>query len=390
MTGRLRNCVAALAGLLGLAAPGQVLAQETQPAQDVAQPARNDVVGPPQLQNFTLNGTVTREAPAPQPSRQLPPSPPPSSTNRRVQQTGNPQSTTVERAVRATVQPRTLPPPTGQPSAQISSAPTSDTSTATEPAVPDMTSSLPQPEVPPVESSGKSFPILPWIAAALALAGAAAWFVFFRRRGRESYAGVSELLVGTPGPATAAAPQPATAPKPQASPAGVVSTRLRPWIEIHFNPQRAVVDDNKAAIAFELIVSNTGTVPARDVLLEASLFNAGPVQDQQIQLFFDNPVAKGDRIPVIGPNQRITVNTAVFLARDKVRPITIEGRQLFVPLVGFNALYSWGGSNSGQTSKSYLVGRKTEGEKLAPFRLDMGARVFRTLEAREHEIRLRK
>ena len=172
------------------------------------------------------------------------------------------------------------------------------------------------------------------------------------------------------------------------SPSGIVSTRLRPWLELEFAPQRGVVDEEKAAVAFELSVFNSGSVPARDVLLEASLFNAGPIQDQQIRLFFENPVAKGDRIPVIAPMQRITVNTAVFLARDQLRPIEIEGRPLFVPMIAFNALYGWG-SGTGQTSASYLVGKTTGGEKLAPFRLDLGPRIFRSLAAREHEVRLR-
>ena len=106
-------------------------------------------------------------------------------------------------------------------------------------------------------------------------------------------------------------------------------------------------------------------------------------------MFFENPVAKGDRVPMIAPMQRITVNTAVFLPRDQFRPIEVEGRPLLVPLIAFNVLYGWG-SKSGQTSASYLIGKRTDGEKLAPFRLDLGPRVFRNLEAREHELHLRK
>ena len=60
-----------------------------------------------------------------------------------------------------------------------------------------------------------------------------------------------------------------------------------------------------------------------------------------------------------------------------------------MPLVAFNALYAWG-SDKGQTSTSYLVGKVTKGEKLAPFRLDLGPRMFRNLAAREHQVRLRK
>ena len=48
----------------------------------------------------------------------------------------------------------------------------------------------------------------------------------------------------------------------------------------------------------------------------------------------------------------------------------LAGARLFVPLIGFNALYRWG-SGEGQTSASFLVGRDDRGEKLAPLRLDM-------------------
>ena len=238
--------------------------------------------------------------------------------------------------------------------------------------------------------------MLPWIIAGFALAGAVAWF-FLRQRPRERLAsGPTIDLFEQPEPqapepalppSAAGAPRSAE-PSPQPAPAGIVSTRLRPWLEIEFNPDRAVVDEQKAAVAFELSVYNSGNGPARDVVIEASLFNAGPMQDQEIRLFFENPVGKGDKIPVIPPMKRITVNTAVFLARDQVRPIEIEGRSIFVPMVAFTALYSWG-AKKGQTSTSYLVGKETQGEKLAPFRLDLGPRIFRGLGARQHDLQVR-
>jgi hypothetical protein len=92
---------------------------------------------------------------------------------------------------------------------------------------------------------------------------------------------------------------------------------------------------------------------------------------------------------LIAPSQRIVVNTAVFLQRDQVRPIEIEGRPLFVPMIAFNVLYGWS-RGEGQTSASYLVGKSTAGEKLAPLRLDLGARVFRSLDCREHQLRVRR
>lgn len=49
-----------------------------------------------------------------------------------------------------------------------------------------------------------------------------------------------------------------------------------------------------------------------------------------------------------------------------------------MPLIAFNILYGWSRGN-GQTSASFLVGRDTRGDKLAPFRLDLGPRLFRSL-----------
>ncbi|MBA3510820.1 MAG: hypothetical protein H0T81_02790 [Sphingomonas sp.] len=178
-------------------------------------------------------------------------------------------------------------------------------------------------------------------------------------------------------------------PAAPAGPAGVVSTRLRPQLEIEFTPGRCVVEDDKATIQFDVAVFNSGSAPARDVLVEARMFNAGPAQDQEIGAFFAHPVAKGDRIPAIPPLKRIALKSAVSMSSDQLRAFEVGGRRLFVPLVGFNALYRWSGGE-GQTSSSYLVGRDNQSEKMAPMRLDLGPRVFRGLGAREHNVRLRK
>jgi hypothetical protein len=51
-------------------------------------------------------------------------------------------------------------------------------------------------------------------------------------------------------------------------------------------------------------------------------------------------------------------------------------------MLALNALYKWSSGSEGQTSASYLLGRDTQGEKLAPFRLDLGPRLFRAVGAR--------
>ena len=388
MNSPLRITVAVSVCLLGAGAPA--LAQENQVS---ATPPQNEVVGPSQLQNFSLNGTVTRSSEEPAPV-QSPPATQQQPSRQAPAQTESAAASSADRM--ANTRPAAREPTQQRESTQATANPvttdlfaSSGTGTTTSGAA----DSLPQqdPALPPppaaVTSSG-TVAMLPWIIAALVLAGAAAWF-FLRQRPRTSYAAAghsSAFEAPEAVPQTAVRPAPV---QPKAEPTGIVSSSLRPWLEIEFTPQRGVVDDAKAAVAFEVSVLNSGSVPARDIHLEASLFNAGPMQDQQIRLFFQNPVAKGDKIPVIPPFKRITVNTAVFLARDQVKPIEMEGRTLFVPMIAFNALYGWSGGK-GQTSASYLVGKKTSGDKLAPFRLDLGPRVFRNLEARVHELQLRK
>jgi hypothetical protein len=230
--------------------------------------------------------------------------------------------------------------------------------------------------------------IWPWILAAIAL-GAGAAFLFWRNRThRPALAGGPQIdLFSAPEPAPAPRPAPAPPPAPKAAPpappAGIVSTALRPWVEVAVQPLRCVVTDEAVTIEFELDLFNSGSAPARDLHVSAVIVNAGPEQDQELASFFARPAGPGQRIEAIQPLKHVTVTTQLVARRDQVQPLEIGGRQVFVPLIAFNALYLRGASGGeAQTSVAYLVGRDNNGEKLAPFRLDLGARVFRGLGAR--------
>jgi hypothetical protein len=168
----------------------------------------------------------------------------------------------------------------------------------------------------------------------------------------------------------------------------VVSSRLRPWLDFEFSPTDAVIDEEKAVVEFDVTVFNSGSAPARDVLVEAAMFNAGPDQDQEIGAFFANPIANGERVPLIAPLQRMAFRSTATLSRDQFRIFEAGGRKVFVPLIGFNAVYRWS-SGEGQTSASYLLGRNTSGEKMAPFILGDRARRFQGLGARQHSVAVR-
>lgn len=388
MKARFALIVAASVCLLAAGAPAR--AQQTA---NTTAPTQNELVGPPQLRDFSLQGNVTRPATTP-PAQQAPApqqrEPAASAPQPRPSATASTTSRNAPAPERETAAP---------PAASSSSQPLPEVSIP-EPAPLDLneTSALPEPTATPAAAAtlqpGDMVPMLPWLVAALALAGAVGWF-FFRQRSREAAAtpaGSIQLFDSPPPPepqSKSAAPPPvAPQPKPPES-SGIVSTRLRPWIELTVEPGRAIVDEKKAAVEFNVTVFNSGSVPARNVLVEASLFNAGSHQDMQIQAFFDRPLGEGEPIAAIAPMQRITVRSAVVLPREHVQALEFEGRALFVPMIAFNALYEWQGGK-GQTSASYLVGKQTDGDKLAPLRLDLGPRLFRNLVAREHELRLRK
>ena len=375
------------------AAGGTALAQNAvTPA-----PATNATdVGPPQLRDFTLNGTVTRpaetQAPRPAPSTPAPAAQPP----------GNqPSSTTaLPPARRPEAASAPTPAPAPAPGAVTVALPPPSVSAAQPPAGGSLV------EAPPLDEPAASFApdasampdspsILPWLLAALLL-GAGAAYYFLRIRPRTQLAdgpGASQFTSSEPARPEPPAPAPAPVQRPKPAPpagGGIVSTSLRPWIEVDFIPERTVVDAETIAIEFMVALYNSGSAPARDVLIEAAMFNASPAQDQQIGAFFAQPAGRGERVEMVAPLQRAVVRTTVTVPRSQIRPLLAEGRPLLVPMTALTVVYRWGSNNHGQTSASYLVGKETSGDKLAPFRLDLGPRVFRGLAAREHQLRVRR
>jgi hypothetical protein len=238
----------------------------------------------------------------------------------------------------------------------------------------------------PALAPDRSLPLWPWLLAAMAL-GAGGAFLFWRNRGRHSYAGgphIDAFVAPEPAPrGRVPAPAPRPAPtQPTPSSPGLVTTRLRPWLDIAFAPKRCIIEEHQVVFEFELTVYNSGSGAARDVLVEAVMINASPTQEQEINAFFARTGGAGERIERIAQLKRVALSPRVAVPRQQVRVLEAGGRRVFVPLIAFNVQYNWGASNSSQTSAVYLLGRETKAEKLAPFRIDLGARVYRGIEAR--------
>lgn len=424
------KCIA-MALALGLATPA--FAQSTDQPIDVtaAPPPSADSVGPSQLRNFDLRGRGARpaEQPAQQPSSQpsatqtlAPPAPivdQQASTERTApvqRTTAAPNSSTISTADQSAsptpAQP-TLPQANG---AGVSAAPVSTYTPET-------------PLLPNGPANGSGLPWA-WIAAIVALLAGGGFLLWSKQQrggrygdpGRVAFAGGHAFdLSGDTAPAQAGprpapqprpdpsplrpdpvargpvpVPQPAPAPAPAPRPAPtddglIVSRALRPQLAVQMVPDRAIVTPTEVMIQFDVTVHNSGSAPARDVLIEAALVTANPRQDEEVARFFSTPRGQGDRIAAIAPLGRINLKTSVRLPIDQVHSFEAGGRQLFVPLVALNILYRTGSGTEYQDSASFLVGRGGDrDEKLAPFRIDLGPRIFRGLSARPHSNGLSK
>ena len=388
----------------GFAAAAALVAAQAPARAQEAPPETNESgsIGPRELDNFTINGTVTQ--PAPQRPAPTPPVTRPQPTPEQPAAEQGPSDrpapatpTQVESDPPGQTGQATRPAPTRDDQPLRQTAPSSSV-TAVLPGLDSAgeasatASEIPAADVP---ASG-GLPLWPWLLAALAAAGGLA-FYFYRSRLQAAHAGGADVdafeeprapvmpRAVAPRPVTPRHdPTPRTTPPPVAPPAaeeplkGFVSTRLRPWIELGFHASRCTIENDKVTIEFEIEITNTGNAPARGVLVEARLVNAGPAQDSEIGQFFSNPVGQGERIDTIGPLKNVRIKSGIVTPLENVQIYEVGGRRVFVPLIAFNILYSWP-RGTGQTSASYLVGRDTKSDKMAPFRLDLGPRLFRSL-----------
>jgi hypothetical protein len=227
--------------------------------------------------------------------------------------------------------------------------------------------------------------IWPALAAGLALL---AGLFFLHRRRRTAFAGGAAAVerASLPEGAEPAAP----APAPVRRPILVEDNdeeESRPTLELEFKPDRMVATDKQAIVHFKLTLRNVGQVPARNVRIEARMFSASAQQNQEIAAFLAMP-CEIEAAPLTLPGRKgMDTEGAVAMDRQTVREIRIEGRPLFIPTVVVRVVYHWGKGRSSQVHGSYVVGIENQKspEKMGPFRLDMGPRIYRSVGGRQVE-----
>ncbi len=386
-----RSLILGVAGA-GLLCAGAAFAQAT------------NTIGPPQLRDFQLR---PREQAGPQPTGPQDPQnpqnpqpraqqprpvqvapPPPATSGQPAAQPapGQPQRTTPAPAgaQRAPAQPGSTPTQTGPAPTQIAPQPTGEQPPATGPVAappaiePEQEPATPSDGTPPApEGSGTPVWLYGLPALLLVLGGL---FLWRRRRARSAeLAAAADVAVA--GPVSPPAPVP-LAPRPDPSP--------RPWLELDVKTIRASFTAEEAVIEFELAISNIGGAAAGNLKIDVKMFNAGAEQDQQIGTFFRTAGRETTRLvlPGIEKEQDGVIRGEVGMPLDEMKAVKLDGRMLFIPVLAVNVLYEWGEGRSGQSAKSYVVGRELEtpSEKMGAFRVDQGPRVWRTVGQRQHKL----
>jgi hypothetical protein len=187
-----------------------------------------------------------------------------------------------------------------------------------------------------------------------------------------------ETEAPAPALATVEPPAPRTEPVP------------RPGLELSLKAERASATLTETVVNFELEIANTGKSAARNLRIDVKMFNAGAEQDKEIGAFFRTAGRESTKLnlPGIAAESTGVLNAQVAMPRDEMRAVVLDEKYLFVPVIAVNALYDWGEGRTGQTSKSYVVGRELDqpSEKMGAFRVDQGPRVWRTIGQRQHSL----
>ncbi len=343
------------------APPQQAGPQDPQnPQPQVRQPPRPVLVAPPPP---ATSGQPAAQPTATQPQPQRT-APAPAGTQRPVPAQPAPTQTGP-----APAPTQTSPPPTGEQAP--GTLPSATPAVEPEPATP-IAATPPAPE-------GDGTPA--WLyglpAFLLVLGGLLLW----RRRRAHS----AELVEAAEAVAGESASLPAPAPAaPRADPLP------RPWLELELKTTRASFTATESVIQFELEIANTGGAAARNLKIDVKMFNAGAEQDQQIGSFFRTAGRDTTRLvlPGIEKGQDGVIQGEVGMPLDEMKAVQLDGRMLFIPVIAVNILYEWGEGRSGQSAKSYVVGRELEtpSDKMGAFRVDQGPRVWRTIGQRQHKL----
>ena len=251
----------------------------------------------------------------------------------------------------------------------------------------------PEPSAQPVATEDtQTDDSIPWtLIGGLALAAIALGFLFARRRGTrgveettyvapysdsetqqtiapvrsEPSAPVAPVLVPTltrmsQTPAAMVEPQP-IAPQP-VSP--VTSIGERPWIGLSLAPICAGVTDDGTMVQYELIVENTGEVPAQDVRVTSFMIDGANSKPMEQALINPLGEAQSQTVDIVAGGS-VPITTTIHVNRSDL------SGDAFMPKIVAEARYPLPGGGEGHFAARFVMGI-ADGDAIKPVGLRSG------------------
>ena len=141
-----------------------------------------------------------------------------------------------------------------------------------------------------------------------------------------------------------------------------------------------------ATLSYRLTVANHGSVPLSDIAIGGDMISAHASRAMEEQLGLSGPdLPDLHRIAGLAPAEQVVLDGEMRLPLSAVTPIRNGPAQLFVPLARFNAWATAPGGKAVRARSAFLVGQtpaptavlaKAADDRLQPFRLDLGPRVY--------------
>lgn len=324
---------------------------------------------------------TTQPRPVPEPTRAEP-----------VRERPAPPATVPVRETPSRAETLPEPPPSAAEPQATAPAPIAEPPVVATPAPADPVATPPLQDAPvaPSEPPAGGLP-WPWlIGGAVVALAAAAWFLL-RRKPVVAESAIEDAPVervqpvetpppAPPAPEMAPASHGFTVPAPP-TPAAVAAARLT----LEFEALEARSSLVAATVGYRLMIRNEGTIDAENVVVATVMANAEAKQEQALARFFASPAdAPSHQIGRVGAGDWVEMKGELRLDHNAITPIRVQDKALFIPILAFTAHYTWEGDHRGYSAAAFIVGQESDPpqERMAPFRLDLGPRQFRSIGSR--------
>lgn len=184
----------------------------------------------------------------------------------------------------------------------------------------------------------------------------------------------------TPLPTPAFAPRPAPA-DPEIEPVAAIAQGGNP-LSFVLQATRLSATLVNTALSYRLVVVNRGAEPLLDIAIGGDMIAAHASKPMDEQLGLAGPdLPPLHRIERLEPGAEATVPGELRLPLSAVTPIRHGEAALFVPLARFDAWASVPDGRGIHSRAAFLVGQESQpaAERLQPFRLDLGPRIWADL-----------